>query len=172
VRLPAGRFIGTAEVQIVIRRDDLNSGEVRALVTAHRQFGFSHSPPGSAHALDVESLVHPEMTFWTAWADTVLVGCGALKELSKRHGEIKTMHTVSQFRRRRIGARMLTHSIDEAKRRGYQRLSLETGSASAFEPARVFYARFGFKEYDPFGDYREDPHSVFMMLALDSGAMA
>ena len=115
---------------ILIVRDDLARREVRELVTAHRQFGFLHSPPGSAHALDVESLLNPDVTFWTAWADSVLVGCGALKALSRDHGEIKTMHTVIGFRRRGIGARMLEHIMQEARTRGYQRLSLETGSAS------------------------------------------
>jgi putative acetyltransferase len=121
-----------------------------------------HSPPESVHALDIEGLRRPEITFWTAWEGGELLGCGALKELDARHAEIKSMRTAARHLRKGVAAKLLTHIIEEARRRGYRRLSLETGSAEAFEPARRLYAGFGFTYCGPFADYVEDPFSVFM----------
>jgi putative acetyltransferase len=118
------------------------------------------------HALDLEALRAPEITFWTLWDGSHLLGCGALKELDPLHGEIKSMHTAEARRRTGVGARILTHIIDEARRRGYRRLSLETGSPAAFAPARALYARFGFVICGPFGNYRKDPYSICMTLDL------
>jgi putative acetyltransferase len=126
----------------------------------------THSPPGSVHALDLASLRAPGITFWSAWDDTGLLGCGALRELDPAHGEIKSMRTASRHLRKGVAAAMLANIVDEARRRGYRRLSLETGSMAAFEPARRMYARFGFKDCAPFGSYVDDPYSAFMTLAL------
>lgn len=126
------------------------------------------SPPESVHALDLEGLRKPEMTFWTLWDGEMLAGCAALKELTPEHGELKSMRTAATFRRRGVGARLLAHVIDEASERGYARLSLETGSQPFFLPAHQLYARFGFVPCDPFAHYKDDPNSVFMTRALAS----
>jgi len=127
---------------------------------------YELSPPESVHALDLESLRSPDITFWTSWENDLLLGCGALKELDPKHGEIKSMRTPIANRRRGAGRAILTHIIEVAKARGYERLSLETGTAEAFEPARKLYEGFGFGYCGPFGDYSEDPHSAFMTLEL------
>ncbi|GIO12671.1 putative N-acetyltransferase YsnE [Cohnella xylanilytica] len=149
-----------------IKRDDLTGPEVQALIGEHLQGMFEHSPPESVHALDLDGLRKPEITFWSAWEGDRLAGCGALKELDPEHGEVKSMRTSSAFLRRGVASRMLEHIIREAKRRGYRRLSLETGSMEAFVPARNLYARFGFEYCGPFADYAEDPNSVFMTKEL------
>jgi putative acetyltransferase len=145
-----------------IRVDDLTGPEIRALLEEHLRNMREISPPESVHALDLTALRRPEITFWTVWADGALVGCGALKELDPRHGEIKSMRTAATQRRKGVGRAMLTHIVDEARARGYARLSLETGSMQAFAPARTLYASFGFAHCGPFAGYAEDPHSVFM----------
>jgi len=152
-----------------IRRDDLRGPEIRALLEEHLRNMREISPPESVHALDLEALRRPGITFWTAWADGELLGCGALKELDASHGEIKSMRTASAHRRKGVAAAMLGHILAEARRRSYSRLSLETGSMAAFEPARRMYASFGFERCGPFADYRDDPNSVCMTLELRPG---
>jgi putative acetyltransferase len=149
-----------------IRLDDLSSPEISRLVHEHLHSMALHSPPESMHALGLEALRKPEITFWSVWEDSELVGCGALKELDGRHGEIKSMRTSSLHLRQGVAARLMRHILEEAKRRSYRRLSLETGSMDAFAPARSLYARFGFQQCGPFGDYVEDPNSVFMTREL------
>lgn len=149
-----------------IKLDDLSGSEVAALIGEHLRSMALHSPPESRHALNLEELKKPEITFWSAWEQDELVGCGALKELDGQHGEIKSMRTSSSHLRKGVAKRILEHIIEEAKRRGYQRLSLETGSMDAFEPARRLYASFGFQYCKPFSDYIEDPNSVFMTKEL------
>ena len=151
---------------MIIRQDDLTGPEIRALLEEHLAHMRSVSPPCSVHALDLERLRRPEITFWTAWDEAALAGCGALKALDGRHGEIKSMRTASTHRRRGVARLMLLHIVAEARRRGYARLSLETGSMDAFVPARTLYARHGFTTCPPFADYVEDPNSVFMTRAL------
>jgi putative acetyltransferase len=124
------------------------------------------SPPESVHALDLEKLRRPEITFWSAWDGPLLVGCGALKELDPSHGEIKSMRTPKAFRRRGAGRVILAHIIEVARSRGYQRLSLETGANEAFRPAHELYEGFGFTYCGPFGDYVDDSNAVFMTLRL------
>jgi putative acetyltransferase len=106
------------------------------------------------------------VTFWSAWDGARLLGCGALKELDPAHGEVKSMHTVERSRGQGVGAAILTHIIAEAERRGYRRLSLETGSMEAFAPARALYSRFGFTLCEPFADYTLDPYSSYMTCEL------
>lgn len=149
-----------------IKLDNLTSSEVIALVTEHLKGMALISPHESIHALDVSSLRKPDITFWSAWEGDELVGCGALKQLDDQHGEIKSMRTASSNLRKGVARRVLQHIIEEANRRGYRRLSLETGSQDAFDPARKLYFRFGFQRCDPFSDYSEDPNSVFMTLKL------
>ena len=146
-----------------IKIDDLTDSRVHELLREHLASMFLHSPPESVHALDLESLKQPEITFWTVWDDEEdLLGCGALKELDDAHGEIKSMRTAARHLRKGVARFVLNHITDEAKRRGYRRLSLETGSMEAFEPARRLYADCGFEYCGPFADYVDDSYSVFM----------
>lgn len=149
-----------------IKIDDLKGPKIYDLLQEHLQSMRLHSPPESIHALDIEALRKPEITFWTLWESGELLGCGALKELDSRHGEIKSMRTSSLHLRKGVARALLNHILEEAKRRGYGRLSLETGSADAFEPARTLYAGFGFRYCEPFADYVGDPYSVFMTREL------
>ena len=123
--------------------------------------------PGVQHArIDLAGLRRPDVTFWSIWKENELAGCGALKELDSRHGEIKSMRTAAGHLRTGVATFMLQRLTAEAKRRGYRRLSLETGSMAYFEPARALYRKSGFKECGPFADYVEDPNSVFMTMEL------
>jgi putative acetyltransferase len=149
-----------------IRTGGLDTPEVVALLREHLQGMHLHSPPESIHALDLDALRKPDITFWAAWEASELMGCGALKEIDPLHGEIKSMRTVAAHLRRGIAAALLQHIIDEAKRRSYARLSLETGSMEAFAPAHKLYASFGFEPCGPFADYAEDPYSVFMTRSI------
>ena len=146
--------------------DDLTRPEVIGLIREHLQSMAQISPPESTHALDIESLRKPEVTFWSAWEGEELVGCGALKVLDGHHGEIKSMRTSSSHLRKGVARQVLHHIIEEAKQRGYRRLSLETGSQAPFEPARMLYTVFGFQYCGPFSDYMDDVNSVFMTLEL------
>ena len=146
--------------------DDLQGEAIRELLRLHLASALQHSPPDSVHALDVDGLRQPGVNFWSCWQDGELLGCCALRELEPGHGEVKSMRTVPQRERQGVGARMLEPLLVEARARGYQRLSLETGSAEAFAPARRRYARYGFEYCPPFGDYAEDPFSRFMSLRL------
>ena len=149
-----------------IRVDDVTDPRIIELLQEHLQSMTLHSPPESIHALDVEALRRSDVTFWSVWQNNELMGCGAIKALDAAHGEVKSMRTVTAHLRKGVAAQLMRRIIDEARRRGYRRLSLETGSAAAFAPARNLYARFGFERCGPFGDYTEDPYSVFMTLAL------
>ena len=147
-----------------IIEDDLSSAEVAALLGEHLEGMASHSPPESIHALDLPALRAPDVTFWTAWDNSELLGCGALKELDAQHGEIKSMRTANAYLRQGVATAILSHLIDESTRRSYSRLSLETGSGTAFAAAHSLYEKFGFRYCGPFGTYREDPFSRFMTL--------
>ena len=149
-----------------IRIDDLRGPEIAGLLREHLHDMALHSPPESIHALDLEALRRQEITFWSAWQDGQLMGCCALKQLDSRHGEIKSMRTAQVHRRKRVGVRLLQHLLDEATRRGYKRLSLETGAMAAFAPAHALYASFGFTPCGPFAEYVEDPYSTFMTRLL------
>jgi putative acetyltransferase len=149
-----------------IRVDDLRGTAVTKLLQEHLRSLSAISPPESMHALNMDALRKPEITFWSVWDGEELVGCGALKELDAQHAEIKSMRTVAAHLRKGVASRLLQHLINEAKRRNYRRLSLETGSMDAFEPARRLYAQFGFNHCGPFASYVEDPNSVFMTKEL------
>jgi putative acetyltransferase len=149
-----------------IRLGGLDDPAVIRLLEEHLQSMTLHSPPESIHALDLAGLKRPEITFWSVWQDGDLLGCGALKELDARHGEIKSMRTAAAHLRKGVARRMLVYIIYEARQRGYERLSLETGSMEAFAAARKLYASFGFEPCEPFGEYVLDPYSVFMTRAL------
>lgn len=139
---------------------------MQALLREHLAGVVLHSPPESIHALDLDGLRAPGMSFWTVWDGEELLACGALKELDAAHGEVKSMRTAAAHLRRGAARAMLEHVVAEARRRGYRRLSLETGTAAAFEPAHRLYAAAGFVPCGPFNGYVEDPYSCFMTRAL------
>ena len=154
------------ERSLKIRVDDPSTSQAASLLREHLEDMAVHSPPESIHALDMEGLRSPEVTFWTAWEGCELLGCGALFELDRQHGEIKSMRTAREYLKRGVASRILQHIILEAERRSYTRLSLETGSMQAFAPARALYASFGFAFCNPFANYLSDPNSVFMTRGL------
>lgn len=145
---------------------DLDDPRVQALLERHVETAHAETAAGSAHALDRESLRSADVIFWSAWDDDMPVGVGALKRLSPTHGEIKSMHTVREFRRKGVGTTLLRHIVRNALALGMDRLSLETGSWAHFEPARALYRRYGFVECAPFGEYSDDLNSIFMTLDL------
>ena len=149
-----------------IRVEDLRGPEIKELLEAHLDLMRTITPPESVHALDLDGLRVPEVTFWTLWIDGELLSCGALKQISPSHGEIKSMHTAALARGRGLGRRMVEHILNKARLRSYTRLSLETGSFDAFIPARSLYADFGFQMTEPFGNYEFDPNSAYMTLEL------
>lgn len=145
-----------------IKVDDLTGTEIIALVSEHLQSMFEQSPAESVHALDLNGLRAPDLTLWSAWEQGEILGCGALKDLGNQHGELKSMRTSTKHLQKGVASKLLDHIIEEARQRGYRRLSLETGSTEGFAAARKLYERFGFEYCSPFADYLEDPHSVFM----------
>jgi putative acetyltransferase len=153
-------------ISMEIKKDDLTSIEIAQLLNDHLQSMSLHSPSESIHALDLEGLRQPEVTFWSVWEDEDLLGCGAIKELNSDHGEVNSMKTSPNHVRKGVARLMLDYIIAEARNRGYKRLSLETGSMEAFLPARLLYEKAGFHYCEPFGDYVLDPNSMFMTLEL------
>ncbi len=145
---------------------DFSDPRVIALLKIHLTSARAETAAGSAHALDINGLQSPGISFWTIWEDETLLGIGALKRLSGDHGEVKSMHTAQSARRKGVGTAMLRHIIASARAKGMSRLSLETGSWDYFRPARALYNRHGFVDCPPFGDYVADPNSIFMSLDL------
>jgi putative acetyltransferase len=152
--------------EYAIREDDLTGPEVAALLGLHLDEMHQWSPPESVHAMPIERLRAPDVTFYTAWQGDALAACGALKQLDPRHGEIKSMRADPAWRGKGAGKAILLHLLAEARARGYVRLSLETGLPAAFEPARQLYASHGFAPCPPFGDYRDDGFSICMTRTL------
>ena len=152
--------------QVEIRVDDPRRNQVANLLREHLEEMAMHSPPESIHALDIEALCSPEITFWTAWEGRELLGCGALSEQDNQHSEIKSMRTARAHLRKGVASRVLQHMMAEAVQRSYVSLSLETGSMAAFAPARALYTSFGFVFCEPFANYVPDPNSVFMTREL------
>lgn len=153
-------------MSITVRKDDLSSNEVQSLITEHLSGMQRNSPPGQVHALALESLRAPSVTFWCAWIDGILCGCGALKELDRLTGEVKSMRTRSAFRRRGVGQAILDEIVCTGRQRGYSHLLLETGTGQAFEPAHALYRRNGFEWSSPFGEYIATDFNVFMAKVL------
>lgn len=149
-----------------IEVDDLSRREVHALLQAHLDAMHANSPPGSVHALDLGALKRPDVTFWTAWEDGQLLGCGALKQLDAHHAEIKSMRTAASHLRKGVARAILEVILTEALKRAYRSVSLETGTGAAFAPAHTLYESLGFSRCGPFGDYVEDDFSVFMTKQL------
>ncbi len=151
---------------VTIVTDDLAGPEIARFLDEHVRQMLSITPPESKHALDLDGLRRPEVTFWSARDGDTVVGCAAIKRLDTDHAEVKSMRTTSARKRSGIASLLLEHIITEARRMGFTRLSLETGAAEFFLPARRLYEKFGFEYCGPFADYRPDPHSVFLTRAL------
>jgi len=152
-----------------IEIDDVSRPEVLALLAEHLQNMYALSPPEEVFAFDASKLRAPGVVFWTAWKDETLLGCAALKELSRTQGEVKSMRTPAALRRHGAGRALLEHILQVARERAYVELLLETGRHPAFLPAQMLYRSVGFRECGPFGDYRENGNSVFMSLYLGGG---
>ncbi|WP_042368236.1 GNAT family N-acetyltransferase [Streptacidiphilus neutrinimicus] len=146
--------------------DDLSGPRIAAFLEEHVRQMREISPPESKHALDLDGLRRPEVTLWSVHDGDELVGCGALKRLDPGHVELKSMRTAAARKRGGVASLLLEHILAEARRAGFSRISLETGSAAFFLPARRLYAKFGFAECEPFADYRPDPLSTFMTRTL------
>jgi putative acetyltransferase len=158
--------LGPTEHRLTIVPDDLRGAAIAAFLADHLREMRAVSPPESTHALDLDALRQPAITFWVVRDGDALAGCIALKALDGDHVEIKSMRVAPTHRRFGVARRLLDHVLDEATRRGCRRISLETGAMAFFEPARTLYAQAGFEVCPAFGDYREDPNSVFMSRAL------
>lgn len=152
-------------LEFAVAPDDPRTPDVVELLEQHLAFARRTSPPGHVHALDLQGLLEPQVTFVSARADGLL-GVGALKELDPRHGELKSMHTLLRARGRGVGRGILLHLLGVARDRGYTRVSLETGAMEGFAPARALYASVGFERCAPFAAYTSNPHSVCMTLVL------
>lgn len=153
--------------QLTIEVDDPGAEDVQVVLARHLARARETTPPEGVFALPVEGLLDPAITFFSARRDGIVVGIGALKELDAKHGELKSMHTLEEERGKGIGRAIVDHLLAEARRRGYTRVSLETGSMDAFVPARALYASVGFEPCGPFGDYPDGPTSAFMTRSLD-----
>ncbi|MEZ5495616.1 MAG: GNAT family N-acetyltransferase [Gammaproteobacteria bacterium] len=151
---------------MIIKIDELISEEIISFLEEHIEDMLSVSPPESKHALDLQGLKSPEITFWSCYDNNQLVGCAALKELDNHTGEIKSMRVSRTVRGRGVGSKLLEYIFDVAEERGYVSLKLETGSMDFFIPARKLYQKHGFKICEPFANYKKDSNSVFMTIQL------
>ncbi|PKH08021.1 GNAT family N-acetyltransferase [Moritella sp. Urea-trap-13] len=145
-----------------IRIDDLTGKEVAQLLQDHHQDMLDHTPAESVHSLDISGLQAPDVTFWSAWIEGELAGCGAIKVIEAGHAELKSMRTSSTHLRQGVAQRLLTHILTAAKDQGITTVSLETGTPDSFIPAQKLYRDFGFNECAPFADYSVDPYSLYM----------
>lgn len=152
---------------IDVRPDDLSTPQVQALIAEHLSGMQGNSPPGHVHALAIDGLRAPGVTFWTAWIDGALCGCGALKQLDGSNAELKSMRTRAAFLRRGVGQALLDEIVRTARQRGYTQLWLETGTGAAFDAAHALYLRNGFEWSGAFGDYTATDFNVFMVKTLD-----
>ncbi|MGR5279626.1 GNAT family N-acetyltransferase [Vibrio rotiferianus] len=149
-----------------IKIDDLSGGEVIKLLEEHLADMYATSPAESVHALDVEALKSPDITFFSGWVNGELQGCLAIKQLTPRHVELKSMRTSNSSRKSGVATQLLTHALNTAIDKGYRKVSLETGTQQFFQPARNLYEKFGFTYCEPFSDYELDQHSHFMTREL------
>ncbi len=155
------------EVEIVIAVDDPRADDIRGLLEKHLSFAREESPPEDVHALDIDGLVDPAVTFYSVRRGGELLGIGALKRIDASHAEIKSMHTSAAARCQGIGRAMVEHLVDSAAHQHYRRVSLETGSMDAFAPARRLYAKVGFVPCAPFANYPDSVNSAYMTLSLE-----
>lgn len=157
---------GRSNPSLLIREDDLRSTAIARLLQEHLDHMHEITPAGSVYALDLDALRKSDVTFWSAWDEDELLGCGALRAMDDHNGEIKSMRTAEAHRGKGVASAILRHVLNEARERGYRRVYLETGPPPGFSAALGLYARHGFSECGPFGPYQPDPHSVFMVKEL------
>jgi len=157
-------------MEVVIAVDDPRVDDVRALLEVHLAFSRAVTPPGHVHALEIDGLLDPAVTFFSARRAGVLVEIGALKRLDDSHAEAKSMHTSEAARGQGVGRAMVDHLLAVAAARSYQRVSLETGTMDAFAPARSLYTKVGFIPCEPFGEYTANPHSICMTMIIEPAA--
>ena len=150
----------------VIVEDDLSSPVVEELLELHAADMRSNSPEGDCHFLPIDELRDQSVTVWSAWVGQQLAGCGAMQELDERHGEVKSMRTAPDHLERGVGRAILDHIVDVARRRCYERLSLETGAGESFAAAVRLYERSGFRACGPFGSYVDNGFSRFYTRRL------
>lgn len=150
-----------------IRKGDLKDKRVIELIEEHMELMKKFSPPSAYHHLDLHEYEDPKLTIWTAWDEDELLGMGALKELTSTHGELKSVKTHKDHLREGVAQTIVGYTIKQAIKRGYTRVSLETGSQKEFQPAIKFYESLGFKQCGPFDDYEDDPASVFMTQEIE-----
>lgn len=146
--------------------DDLTGVATRSLIARHLAGMHANSPPESIHAFDIDKLRAPDVTFWSVWVGDDIAGCGALKALDARRGELKSMRVADPYLGRGVGRAILDHLVAEARVRGMESLWLETGSSAPFVPAQRLYESAGFVRCGPFDAYVDDPFSVFMTRVL------
>jgi len=152
--------------KIHIKLDDRTDKAVKRLLETHLKNASEHSPEEAIFALDIDALKVPEISFWTAWQASDILGCGALKILDSQHAEIKSMHTLERSRGKGIASQLLSHILEQAKFKNIRRISLETGTAEAYIPAHRLYKKHGFKQCGAFADYQESEHSLYMSKLL------
>jgi putative acetyltransferase len=153
-------------IPLRIIEDDLTGAQITALLRFHLDEMHQWSPPGSVHAMPVERLRQPDVTFFSAWDGDTLAGCGAIKQIDPAHGELKSMRAAPAYRGQGVGRAILLHLLDVARARGYARVSLETGRPEPFYPAHRLYRGHGFTECPPFADYVLDDFSICMTKPL------
>ena len=149
-----------------IKIDDLSDGKVISLMEEHLSDMYATSPPECVHALDLNSLTNPSVTFFSARKNNEIAGCIAIKRLSTTAAEIKSMRTVHAYRGNRVASKLLSYLLAFAREQGYISVSLETGTQAYFTAACKLYGKFGFRNCGPFSDYKENPNSQFMTLNL------
>ena len=147
---------------------NFDNPKVNELLVNHFKELRSVSPENSCHVLDIKGLKAENIKFWSLWEEDELVGCGALKFLEKKHGELKSIRIADTFRKKNYGKKVIEHLILEAKKLKINKLSLETGAGNFFEPARKLFRNCGFKDCDPFDDYKENPDSCYMTIDINN----
>ena len=142
--------------------------EVNKLLIKHFVELKAVSPEGSVHVLDINGLKDPTIKFWSFWENDQLLGCGALKFLSKDHGEFKSIRVADAFRKKGNGKKIIKHLIDEAKKLEIKKISIETGAGIFFMPAKKLFDKSGFKLCPPFAHYQEDHNSCYMSMLISN----
>lgn len=151
---------------LTIRRDSPLAADLALLFQRHTAEMQADTPPESIHMMSRADLDRPGIAFFVLRDGSGPLAMGAVKTIAPGHGEVKSMHVLSEARGRGLSHRLLDHMLAEARAAGLDRLSLETGAQDSFASARGLYARAGFAECPPFGSYRPDPNSVFMTREL------
>ena len=146
--------------------NNFENTHVNKLLIKHFKELRSVSPKGSTHVLDIDGLRNPSIKFWSLWQQDKLIGCGAIKFLSDKHGEFKSIRIVDEFKRKGLGKKIIAHLIKKAKLNNLKKISVETGTGEFFKPARILFKKTGFKECKPFAHYKEDINSIYFDIEI------